>query len=452
MAGFLRSSDAFVWSVESDPRLRSTIVSLALLDRLPDWDELTNRFDFLTRTVPKFRQRVLPSPGPLPPRWRLDPDFDLAFHLRRVSAPSPGDTAALLELVRLSAMSDFDRARPLWEATVIEGLADGGAALMCKLHHALTDGIGAVEMATILFDETRRTETRVLPPEPESEEVESTVRDAAYYGIRLAGSAVTTAVTSAPRMVANAIRHPVRALNGAYSTAASIVRTGRPISQPGSPVMRDRTKMRRLAANEVPIELLHRAGETAGGSLNDAFIAAVTGGLRMYHEKHGVDVGDLMVMMPISIRTPTDTMGGNRATLMRFTVPATELDPAQRIRIIHERTTAARNEKSLAYTPLLAGALNLAPDWYVGSVLQNVDFIASDVPGFPQPVFLAGAAVTTQYAFAPTLGAALNVTLLSYAGVCGIGMNVDAGAVPDSEDFFACIVAGFDEILALGRD
>ena len=136
---------------------------------------------------------------------------------------------------------------------------------------------------------------------------------------------------------------------------------------------------------------------------------------------------------------------------MRFDVPAAVAEPAHRIRIIHERTGKMRDEKSLAYTQLIAGALNPAPRWYVGSVLRNVDFIASDVPGPPMPVFLAGAAVRMQYAFAPTLGAGLNVTLLSYVGTCALGINVDAGAIPDFDVFYDCLVAGFDEVLALAE-
>ena len=109
MAEFLRNSDAFIWSIETDPRLRSTIVTLVLLDRSPDWDELVDRFELLSRTVPMFRQRVVPSPPPAPPRWEVDPDFDLAFHLRRVTAPAPGTIDTVLEMARLAAMADFDR-------------------------------------------------------------------------------------------------------------------------------------------------------------------------------------------------------------------------------------------------------------------------------------------------------------------------------------------------------
>src|SRR5436189_5931868 len=106
-----------------------------------------------------------------------------------------------------------------------------------------------------------------------------------------------------------------------------------------------------------------------------------------------------------SIRTAADPMGGNRVTLIRFDVPVATADPAERIRIIHQRTAKARKEKSLPHTQAIAGALNLMPRWYIGAALRNVDFVASDVPGIPVPVSLGGAKVRMQYAFSPTIGA-----------------------------------------------
>ena len=196
MADFLRNTDAFMWSMESDPRLRSTIVSLVLLDRTPNWERLVERFDLLSRTMPIFRKRVTPSPVPAPPRWQLDTDFDLAFHLRRVIAPRPGTMDTLLDMARLAAMADFDRARPLWEVTLIDGLADGGAALLCKLHHALTDGIGAIQIAMTLYDRTEQTDDRrPMPsmPIPTAAGLLSGVRDMMSYDTGLA-----TAILTAP--------------------------------------------------------------------------------------------------------------------------------------------------------------------------------------------------------------------------------------------------------------
>ena len=153
--------------------------------------------------------------------------------------------------------------------------------------------------------------------------------------------------------------------------------------------------------------------------------------------------------MPISVRKDGDEMGGNHITLARFDVPVGMSDPAARIAETRARTTKVRNERSTPYVQILAGAMNLMPRWYIGSMLRKVDFLASDVPGVPVPVYLGGAKVRTQYAFGPTIGAAVNVTLLTYCDTCVLGIDVDTGAIPDYDEFHDCLVAGFDEVLAL---
>jgi len=164
---------------------------------------------------------------------------------------------------------------------------------------------------------------------------------------------------------------------------------------------------------------------------------------------HDVTVGDLHLTMPISVRTEDDSEGGNHITLARFDVPVGMADPAARIAETRARTTKVRNEKSTPYIQIIAGAMNLMPRWYIGSVLRKVDFLASDVPGIPMPVYLAGAKVKAQYAFGPTVGSAVNVTLLTYVDTCALGIDVDTGSIPDFEAFRDCLVAGFDEVLAL---
>lgn len=452
MTEFMRNTDAFTWSMETDPRLRSTVVTVILLDQSPDWDLVRGRFDRVSRELPMFRQRVVNSPPPAPPRWEYAPDFDLDFHLRRVSAPQPGSLDGVLEMARLAAMSDFDRARPMWEVTLVDGLDDGGAAVLCKFHHALTDGVGGVQIAMTLFDLTPQPRTLDEgPAEPVLPTVQplQSYRDAVRYDAGLMGKAVTETVRNAPKLLFNTIRRPLHTAEAAGELAASVYRTVRPVNNTGSPLMKDRTLVRRLGVLEVPMPRLREAAHRSGGALNDAFVAGVAGGLRRYHEKHGVPVGDLHLTMPISLRSEDDGMGGNRITLMRFDVPVGVADPAQRISGIHERTSRVRHEKSLPYTQLIAGALNLMPRWYIGSILRNVDFLCSDVPGVPVPVFLGGAQVRMQYAFGPTVGAAVNVTLLTYVDTCSLGIDVDTGAIPDYEQFQDCLAAGFEEVLAL---
>ncbi|OBC00401.1 diacylglycerol O-acyltransferase [Mycobacterium sp. 852013-50091_SCH5140682] len=421
MCEYLSGADAFMWSLGKDPVLRSTIVTLIELERAPDWQLVADRFDQISRAVPRFRQRVVRSIPLLPPRWELDPDFDIGFHLHR-SAGSGLRQSDLLALAAAALMAGYDHRRPLWEATFVDGLPDGGGALLCKFDHALTDGIGAVQIATILYDNLG------MPPE--------------------GGRRPSRSLGLAPRAM-TALRHPVDAALAAIPTALSIYRAVRPIAGPRSPIMRDRTPTRHLDILEVSKPALQCAGRAAGGSLNDAFIAAVAGGLRRYHECHDVAVDELVLSMPISIRRQDDVAGGNRATLMRLAVPVGITDPARRICEVHERTSKARAERSLAYTQLIASGLNAMPRRYVRSELRRVDFVASDVPGFPLPLRLGGAPVRMQYAFSPTLGASINTTMLTYVDTCAIGINVDTGAIPDPDVLHGCLAAGFDETISI---
>ena len=149
----MRDINAFSWYMEKDPLLRSTVVCVLLLDGRPDWDRLPERLERLTRLSPGFRHRVVLPPLRLAtPRWVVDPDFDLSWHIRRFKAAPPKTLATVLEFARKTGMAGFDRDRPLWEATFIEGLNGGRTAVVMKVHHSLTDGVGGMDIARLLFD------------------------------------------------------------------------------------------------------------------------------------------------------------------------------------------------------------------------------------------------------------------------------------------------------------
>lgn len=449
MNEFMRSSDAFTWSMESDPRLRSTVVTVMLLDRTPNWDEVRQRVEALSHQLPMLRQRVMETPLYAPPRWHDCADFDLDFHMRRTALPADGSFADVLELARLAQMEDFDRARPLWKITLIEGLPDGGAAVLCVFHHALSDGVGGVQIAMTLFGLTEfaaHDEAERVTP---THSVVDDYAEAARYGVGLVGEAAIGVAAAVPRLLVDSARAPLRTARSAAEMATSVYRTVRPVNHAGSALMSRRTLLRRLDVLDIPMPRLREAGHRGGGALNDAFVAGVAGGLRRYHERHDVGVSSLHLTMPINLRTDDDAPGGNRITVMRFDIPVGESDPATRIQRIREITTRVRHEKSLPHTQLIAGVLNRVPRWYIGSILRHVDFLCSDVPGIPVPVSLGGSKVLKQYAFGPTIGAAVNVTLLTYVDTCALGVDIDAGAVPDLEVFMDCLREGFEEVLEL---
>lgn len=451
---FQRESDAFSWYMERDPVLRSTIVAVAWLASSPDWDVFTRKLERATRVIPSFRMCVVEPPARLAtPRWVVAPDFDLDWHLRRVDAPLPRTPETVIALARTMAMDAFDPARPLWEFTLVERLQHGRAALIMKVHHSLTDGIGGMKLALHLFDtqpEPGSSDGGPAAPAAETLSPAGLVRESLVHDWDRIFALARHEVAAAAPAAWGAVRAPVRAVSDAVATARSVGRMVAPVSQTLSPVMTDRGLGRHLDMLTVSLPELKRAGSAAGGTLNDAFLTALTGGLRRYHERHGAEVGDLRVTLPISLRKETDPEAGNRITLERFTVPVGTTDPAARMQEIGIRCRAARDEPALPHTNAIAGALNLLPPSVVGGMLKHVDFLASNVPGFPFPVYLAGAELTGYFPFGPTIGASVNATLLSYNGTCCVGVTIDTDAVPDGDTLITCLAEGFDEVLALG--
>jgi len=450
----VRDTDVFTWRMERDPLLRSTIVAVATYDRSPDWGVLCERIERATRLTPTFRQRLAPSSLPFglsSPRWLFDPDFDLAWHLRRVGAPAPGTLDAVLELARVSGMTAFDPARPLWEFTLVEGLEGGRAALVMKVHHALTDGIGGIQLATHVVDLERTPADRgpmpPVPTAPHHDQVDL-VREAIGHEVRRLAETIVGSAAALPGTIAALVRHPVGVVSATAETARSVARFVAPVTTTSSTVMVERRLAWRYAVLEVPFPALRAAAKEVEGTLNDAFVAAVTGGLRRYHDLHGAAVGDLHMSMPISIRADDDPDGGNRVTLMRFAVPVGMVDPLARMRQVGALCAGLRVEASIPYSNTIAAVLNLLPAAVTGGMLKHVDVLASNVPGFPEAVYVGGARVEGFYALGPTIGSAANITLLSYDGRCCIGVNTDDGAVPDPEAFLDCLRQGFEEVVA----
>ncbi len=413
--------------------------------------DLPNR---ISRFVPSLRQRVVEPPFRLTtPRWAYDPHFDLTWHLRRVTAPAPHTRDAVLQLARRSAMDAFDRDRPLWELTLVEGIEGGEAGLILKLHHCLSDGVGGMRMLAVMFDPQRDPpDLGEMPPAPLGERLGLRALVTGAAG-SMAGRTAYLARRGAQMAIPALIRYardPLREVGGAAAMARSVYRTAAPILDTMSPLMRERAMTRHLAMMEVSLDALKRAAKTVDGTVNDAYLAAVTGGLRRYHEHHDVAVESLRVVMPINLRTEGDTGWGNKITLQRLTVPVGEPDPATRMRLLHHVTETARGEPSLPVTDAIAGMLNMLPAGYVGGVLKHIDFLASNVPGIPVPIYLASSKITGFFAFGPTIGASLNTTLVSYDGTCDIGINIDTAAVPDPEVLLECLQESFAEITALG--
>ena len=456
----MSDADALMWTIEKDPLLRSTITSVAVLDQSPlivtGWSRVSTGPPV---SCPACGSASCRTPMSIaPPRWEFDPNFDIAYHLRWMKAPGEGTLRDLLDVAQPIAMQGFDRARPLWEFVVVDGLADGRAGLIIKVHHAITDGVGAVKIAMHLFDLERDVslDRGPMPDEPEihvMNQIER-MRDAFdHERRRQTGIARRSAASLAGAATAAAADAPgsVRQLG---ATLASIGRMLAPATNPLSPIMTGRSLSVHFDTITVPLAELKSAAKQAEGKLNDAFVAGITGGLRRYHQKHGADVDALRMSMPINIRNDeTADLAGNQFAPARFAIPMTIDDPIERMRATRELVAQQRGEPALS---LAATRRDPVPPTGVGDH-RRVRLVAArhrlrhqQRARRADPVFFGGARMEAQFAFGPMSGSATNITLLSYLDEVQIAINTDPAAIPDPDVFLSCLLEGIDEIRKVG--
>jgi diacylglycerol O-acyltransferase len=454
----MSDADALMWSIEKDPLLRSTITTVLVFDRPLDRDRLRLRMDRLSRVVPRLRQRVRGhAMSVAPPRWDVDPNFDLDYHLRFMRAIGAGTMREVFDIAEPIAMQGFDRARPLWEFTLVEGLDENRSALITKLHHAITDGVGGVKMMMEMLDlDAEGRDDLPLPHAPEPSPVTESRRiaDAVAYEGRRQFRNATRLISSLASEAGKIRADPLGIGMDVLTTAGSVARMVSPAGEPLSPLMTDRSLSVRFDTLQVPIGPLKRASKLVGGRLNDGFVGGVTGGLFRYHREMGVHVDHLRMTMPINVRTEaTAGLAGNQFAPARFPVPVGIEDPIARMNAVRELMEAQRREPALALTDALAGILNRLPvtatTGIFGSMLRGIDFVTSNVPGPPVPVFLAGGRLERQIAFGPMTGAASNITLLSYIDDLNLGINTDPLAVTDPDLLVDCLRDSFEEIIKL---
>jgi diacylglycerol O-acyltransferase len=455
---YMSPFEALMWRIEQDPRLRSTMTVVYLLDSAPDWDRLVAAHEWASRLIPRIRQRVVEPPlGLGTPTWVADDEFDLGFHVRRLRLPQPGTLRQLLDLVQGDAMASFDRSRPPWRASLVEGLEDGRTAYVLKLHHSMTDGQGGTQLLGLLHSRTREPSPDKPLPDPPAPENASPVSILAQQATRALGSAPGDALHAATGIASTAARiasSPIEGVEGAARFGRSLQRILAPPPVEPSPLLSPRSRSWRFDALAVSLPDLKAAGKAAGGSLNDAYVSALLGGFRRYHEHFDRPIEEMPMAMPISLRRGDHPMGGNRFAGARFAAPVGEPDPAERIRAVHEFVLTARDEPALDVFGLLAPALNRLPMALVargyGAQTTKLDLQASNVAGLPYDAYIAGARIEQMLPFGPLPGCAVMATLLSYAGTCCIGLNTDPAAVTEPDVFVHCLEEGLDEVLTLG--
>jgi diacylglycerol O-acyltransferase / wax synthase len=454
----LSAVDQLLHRGEAHPRTRSGLMGVELLDSAPDWTRFRARFENVSRKVLRLRQKVvMPTLPTAAPRWVVDPDFNLDFHVRRVRVPEPGTLREVLDLAEVALQAPMDISRPLWSATLVEGMADGRAATILHLSHAVTDGVGGVEMFANLYDfERDPAATHASAPLPVPQDLSP--NDLMREGLNNLPNSIVGGLRGAIGGAANAlgrvVRSPVSAVGGVVGYVRSGARVMGPVSEP-SPLLRRRSLSSRSEAIDIKFGDLHKAAKAVGGSINDAYLAGLCGALRLYHAAKGMPVETIPMAVPVNLRSDDDPAGGNRFAGVNLAAPIGVVDPAARILAVRKQMTQKREERAIDLVGAIAPVLSLLPDSLLESVAGSVvasDVQASNVPIYPGDTFISGAKILRHYGLGPLPGVAMMVVLVSRAGYITITTRYDRASVTDPELWVQCLLAGFDEVLALGGD
>ena len=467
---WMSESDAVLWHIERDPMLRSTIISVCLLDSAPDRERMDAMVERTIANLPRLRQRVIDSqPGVSTPRWEDDPHFDPTYHYQWVRMPGKGPgMREVLDHAQHLAVRAFDKDRPLWELTVVEKLSEKRAAFIMKIHHAIADGLGMVQMLQHMVDLEADPAARDEPPTspdvstsevprskpaiwsmPATRPVAHRISSETKTGLRFGRASLRTA--------SEMLRDPWGTFGQLRRTTGSIARMVAPASTPLSPLMTERSTHVRFDSMKAPLERMKAAANAAGGTLNDAFVSATLGALQRYHEAHDSPCSEIRMNMPISVRNDdTANQSDNQFVPARIILPLGHSDAGKRLTETRVLLREARDEPALPHVGDISGVIGrLGPAASVsllGSMMKAVDVTTTNVPGPPFPVWMGGARINDFYAFGPLAGSAVNVALFSYDGTVHLGIATDRAAVSDPDLFVRCMREALDETLALADD
>ena len=392
--------------------------------------------------MPRYRQRVRSVPLGLGwPVWADDPHFDPRYHLRHTALPAPGDDADLCRLIGRLMSQPLDRARPLWETWLVEGLEGGRWAFVCKVHHAMVDGIAGVQLLEALLDLTPSTTIDApVPWQPRPEPPGAVKVLDAWAGLgadslRLLGRRFRAAVRPT-----EAARDVLADAEGLARLASHLV-PARPISIEG-PIGPHRA----WAHSSVSLSDVKAVREVFGGTVNDVALAAVAGGYRELLASRGDDLDRAVVraLIPVSTRGSGRERTGNRVTAMLLELPVSCADPVERLALVREQMARTKESHMAEAGGAVISAADLAPPMIAGAATRlgmrsmrrlgqySVHTVVTNVPGPQIPLYCLGHEMLEYIPFVPIFhGVRVGTAVLSYNGRLSIGVTGDYTTAPD---------------------
>ena len=441
--------EAALWHISDEPTLRAASVVVELLDLVPEWQRFRAGHSWALGRVPRLRQRVVPDPVRLgPPAW-ADTRVDLDHHLRRVQLTAGGGMRDVLRIASAMHEEVFAPDRPLWLATLVEGLPGKQAAYVLKFHHAMADDQALVALFELLHSRVRHP-TVSMPQLPAG-------HHESLRPLRLTASHALHAVHRGPRAAARAgavlirsgaslIADPGGAVHGGVARGRSLSDELRSMRWTGSPLLAERGPHRAFDMIDLPTERLRAAGADSGARISHVVLAATADGLARYHAELGAPLDALPVAVPLRLRLDGS---GDRLPRSRVLVPIAAADRRDRIAMMRDLCEEAEHRRHVDVLRIASPLLSRTPTAIAARLMEgSVRPLAAQgfiVPGLDRDAYLAGARVTRMFTFAPTSGCALSVTLVTHQETSCIGLNFDTSAITDPELVGRCLSEAFSD-------
>ena len=433
---------------QADPGAHMHIGAAMLFEPLPGGgtpsiDQVRAHVSARSDALPRLSQRLSDAhAGALTwLTWESDEAYDPDAHVHHATLPAPGGEGELRAWLADFWSHRLDRARPLWEMTLLDGLAGGRWALVTKTHHCLVDGVGSIDIGHVLLDASPDA------PLPEGALSRFTGND---------HEPLWSAPVRVARAGVSAARHPRTSLQHIRAAAELIVRE-EVVAAPGSSLNRPTSATRDFAAVRFDVADIKDIKDRLGGTVNDVVLAICAGALRHLLLARGEEppAHGLRAQVPVNIRSPEREHAlGNELTSLFVELPVAEPDPAARYFGIVERAEElkAGSQRVGGKTiidladlgPPLAGNL-LARSMFGGSRMFNLTI--TNVPGPQQRFYAFGAPMVEVLPLVPLFaGHTVGIAVVSYAGQIVFGLNVDRTAVPDLDMLVEGIRRSFSEL------
>ena len=423
-----------------------------------DYERLVALISQRISLVPRYRQKVKWVPGRLAnPVWVDDTDFDVTYHVRRSALPKPGDDAQLRDLVGRLMSRQLDRSRPLWEIYLVEGLAHGRVAIITKTHHAMVDGVAAVDIGTVILDITP------TPREVPDDDWTPRSEPGALSLMRRALTDFVAKPTGAVDTVRSAVGDARASAGKVVGVAGGVLAQVRTMAHvaPESPLNVTIGAQRRFGMAATTLEDHKRVSKAHGGTVNDVVLATVCGALRTWLLTRGESVNPSTViraMVPVSVRGDAAAGdAGNRVSSYFVDLPVGEGSAIMRLHQVafamraHKESGSAVGADALVqlsgFAPPTIHALGARAASSLTRRLFNV--VVTNVPGPQFPLYAAGAKMLSVYPVVPlAMGQAVSIGLTSYDGGVFYGLNADRNAMPDIDVLASCIEESLSELVA----